>query len=71
MPNSECKTKTLSRDEIQQLGALTDTAGVCSILGCSERYARLLCAQGVFKAVKMGREWRANVASVLEFAGLE
>lgn len=68
--SKECTARTLTSDEIQDLGALTDTKGVCAILGISERYARMLCVQRAFKAVKVGKEWRVNVASVLAFAGL-
>ena len=67
---NETNVRTLTRDEIQSLGALTDTKGVCSVLGISERYARMLCAQRAFSAVKVGKEWRVNVESLLAFAGL-
>ena len=61
---------TLSREEIMNLGALTDTKGVCAVLGVSERYARMLCTKRAFNAVKVGKEWRVNVESLLAFAGL-
>lgn len=62
--------KTLTRDEVAQLGAITDVHAICGLLGVSECYARLLCATGKIKAVKLGKAWRVNTSSLLEYAGL-
>ena len=41
-----------------------------NIPGCSDRYMRLLCEEKKVKAVKMGRVWRVNRDSLLEYCGL-
>ena len=71
MSDGNRTTRTLTIDEIDKLGALTDIKGVVGILGCSERYARELCTTKAIRAVKMGRNWRVRVDSLLEFAGLD
>lgn len=40
------------------------------IPGCSDRYMRDMCEKKKVKAVKMGRVWRVNRDSLLEFCGL-
>lgn len=41
-----------------------------NIPGCSDRYMRTLCESGQVRAVKLGRVWRVNRDSLLEFCGL-
>ena len=72
MISSKPHITTLTRDEISQFGALTDTAGVSAVLGISERHARWICENDDrLKAVKIGRNWRVSTESLIAFAGLE
>lgn len=70
MSDGNRTTPTLTPEEISRLGALTETETICNVLGVSERYARQLLRDGAIKGVKLGRFWRVNTASLLEFAGL-
>ena len=58
-------------EQAKELPALLDTTTGMKLLGVSRRYYCQLCKDGKIKAVKIGRAWRANTASLLEFAGLK
>lgn len=62
--------ETLTREQIEHMGAVTNVNGVASVLGCSAQYARRLCENGTLEAVKMGAHWRVKTSSLLEYAGL-
>ena len=65
------KFVTLTADEIAHLGALSDIPTGCRLLGVEPQYMRSLCSTGKVKAVKLGKSWRVNTDSLLEFAGLK
>lgn len=62
--------ETFTREQIEHMGAVTNTNGVAGVLGCSVQYARRLCENGTLEAVKMGSNWRVRTSSLLKFAGL-
>ena len=56
--------------DLKTLPLLLDIETAKRIPGCSDRYIRKLCEDGTIRAVKMGRVWRVNRDSLLEFCGL-
>ena len=54
-----------------ELPPLTDTETARRLLGVTEQYVRRLCRNGAFRCVKVGKSWRINSKSLLEYAGLD
>lgn len=61
---------TNTADKLDALPLMLSTETARQLLNCSDRYVRTLCESGGVKAVKLGRVWRVNRDSLLEFCGL-
>lgn len=57
-------------EDLKTLPLLLPIETARQIPGLSDRGMRMLCENGKVKAVKMGRVWRVNRDSLLEFCGL-
>lgn len=55
---------------LEGLPPLIRLSEAAEVLGVCIATARKLCEDGTLKSVRVGRSWRVNSASLLEFAGL-
>ncbi|MDY4523078.1 MAG: helix-turn-helix domain-containing protein [Atopobium sp.] len=56
---------------LQELPPLITSYQAAEILQVTPRQAINLCKENRFKALKIGREWRINRDSLLEYVGLK
>lgn len=72
MSNQSVRYAAIPTDvgDLKSLPLLLPIETAKGIPGVSDRYIRKLCEDGTVKAVKMGRVWRVNRDSLLEFCGL-
>ena len=66
----ERKRERIVMADIDSMPALLDTVQAASIIGSTPLVVARRCADGTYKAVKCGREWRINKARFLETVGL-
>lgn len=59
-----------SMGDLKSLPLLLNIEAASNIPQISDRQMRKWCEDGTIKAVKMGRVWRVNRDSLLEFCGL-
>ena len=67
-----CEHTTIPTEakDLKTLPLMLDVETARQIPGCSDRYMRDMCEKKKVKAVKLGRVWRINRDSLLEFCGL-
>ena len=71
MAGTTKERRRLTQADVAQLPALIDMSTTMALLGVSRRYACVLAREGKFIAIKVGRDWRINTRSLLEYAGLD
>ena len=64
------KEKRIGVDDFRSMPDIVDPLPVAHLLGISDRSVYRLCQNGTFKAVKCGKLWRINRASVLSYIGV-
>lgn len=68
--SAHCSSIPTDVGDLKSLPLLLNIEVASSIPQISDRQMRKWCEDGTVKAVKMGRVWRVNRDSLLEFCGL-
>lgn len=71
MAGTTKERRRLTQADVAQLPALIDMSTTMALLGVSRRYACVLAREGKFIAIKIGKAWKVNTRSLLEYAGLD